>query len=165
MALPADWSWQLAQAFLDAAQSCGASCDRVFVADGCSIEGLPPGCGCQLAVVVTEGWEPLPRCGARRVAEIRLVLDLCTTAPPGPDAVPDPVAVTTRAQENASIRWQIMAGLRSAWVAGQLSACGEDLGPLAASMCGRIRPGVWRCVGSSGGAARWETFWKFEEDL
>lgn len=163
MALPADWTYQLGQAFLTAALSCGAVCERAFVADGCAPEGMPPGCCCQLAVVVTEGWDPLPKCGARRVAEIRLVLMLPTLLV-GSEAVPEPAEINTQAQANASIRWQIQAGLRQAWRTGALSACGEDLGPLAATLCGRIRPGMWRCVAQGGGVARWEALWRFEED-
>jgi hypothetical protein len=163
VALADDWSWQLAQALLDAALSCeGVECSRVFVADSCNVEGLPPGCACQLAAVVTEGWAPMPRCGAQRVAEVRLVLDVCTTPPPGPDAVPDAAALSGRAREIAALRWGMMRGLRQAWLDGQLSCCGESSVP---GLCSRVTPGAWRCVQSGGGSVRYETLWRFTDDV
>lgn len=165
MALSTDWTFQLGEAFLAAALTCeGIECERTFVADGCVPEPPPPDCCCQLVAVVSEGWEPLPKCGARRIAEVRLVLWLPVVVP-GPDEVPDPAAVSAQAQKNASMRWGIMVGLRQAWKAGELAACGEDLGPMAAGLCGRIRPGMWRCMAQGGGVARWETTWRFEDDL
>lgn len=170
--LPADWTFKLATAILDAAVSCeGVSCDRRFVSDGSIPEGLPPGCGCQLIAVIGEGFEPLADrgqrqkgCGARRVVEIRLLLDLCTVSPPGQNAVPDPAAINAQAQKNASTRWLMMVGIRAAHTAGQLSAIGEDLGPLAGPTAERIRLGPWRGVRSTGGAARWEAVIRFEDE-
>lgn len=158
-----DWSYQLAQAFLVAALSCDAECGRVFVADSCSVESPPPGCDCQLVAVVNEGWEPDGPCGVRAVAEVRLVLDLCTTVA-GPDEVPDPVAVNTRAQAHAALRWAIMRGLRQGWLDGTLCGGDSDVPAALSGCCGRIRPGVWRCVGSGGGSVRWETVWRYEDD-
>lgn len=170
MALPDDWSYRLGQAFITAAKSCGFECARTYVSDGCQPEPPAPGCPCQLTVVVTEGWDPLPKCGARRVAEVRVVLDLCTTVA-GPEEVPDPAKVNAQAQANATARWQIMRGLRRAHQLGELSAAamptgeGEELGPMAATLCRTITPGPWRCIRSTGGWARWEALWRFHDDV
>lgn len=171
-ALPADWTYKLALAVLDAAVSCeGVECERRFVSDGSLPEQPPPGCACQLIAVPTEGFEPLSErgqrqagCGARRVAEIRLLLDLCTTAPPDDKSVPDPAKVNAQAQKNASTRWLMMVGIRKAHTAGQLSAIGEELGPLAGSTAERIRLNPWRLTRSTGGVARWEALIRFEDE-
>lgn len=166
MPLADDWSYQLGLAFLTAAKACGFTCDRSYVADGGNPEPPAPGCRCQLIAVVTEGWEALPECGARRTAEVRLVLDLCLVVP-GQDEVPDPAKVNAQAQLNATARWQIMRGLRRAWQLGELAAVGvgEDLGPMAATLCRTITPGPWRNTRSTGGWARWEATWRFTDNV
>lgn len=163
--LPADWTYKLGQAFLDAAVACDAfTCERRWVSDGSRVEQPAPGCPCQLVAVVSEGFEPLPKCSWARVVEVRLILDLCTVAPPGEKEVPDPAAINAQAQKNASIRWLMMTNLRRAQRLGELSAIGEELGPLAASLHERIKPGPWRLTRSTGGIARWEAVWRFEDD-
>lgn len=169
-ALASDWSYQLGQKFLTAATSCGAVCGRVFVSDGGRPESPPPGskCECQLAAVVTEGWQAVPgaggsNCSPQRVAEIRLVLDLCQVVP-GQNEILRPAKVNTSAQSNATTRWLIMEGLRKAWVGGLLSAPGEVSIPgLDRASCRRIMPGRWLSVSSAGGVARWESVWTFHD--
>lgn len=164
--LAADWSYQLGQAFLTAAVSCeGVECDRRFVSDGSDPESPPPGCDCQLVAIVSEGFEKSGVCGGVRVAEIRLVLDLCTVSPPEQTKIPDPAKVSAQAQRNASIRWLMMVGLRDACSNGLLTAWGENLGPFAANTCKRMTPGPWQWKRGTGGSARWESVWRLRVDV
>jgi hypothetical protein len=166
-ALVADWSYQIAAAMIAAALSCDAVCDRSFISDGGLVESPPPGCECQLVAVVTEGiasaGTPI-ECGNGRFATIRIVLDLCVELA-GKDAIPEPVATSTRAQQNASTRWLILAGLQRAWSLGLLTVDTEDP-PLPAFLqrAWRVTPSEWRATWTLGGSGRWESVWVFATD-
>lgn len=166
--LPDDWSYLLAEAFLDAAVSCGATCERRYVSFGNVAEGPAPGCPCQLVALVTEGIEPLPnvKCGVRRTATVRLVLDLCGPAA-GEDEVPDPVKWQTAAREQAAVRWKMMQGLNRARQRGELcgAAMPDDGWPAGTQVacCGNITPGPWRPATTGWGNTRWETSWTWHE--
>jgi hypothetical protein len=153
---------------LAAALSCDAVCDRSWVSDGGLVESPPPGCDCQLVAVVTEGLEtdgqaPIG-CGASRFATVRLVLDLCVELA-GKDEIPDPVAVGTRAQQNASTRWLILAGLQRAWSLGLLTVGTEDPPlPVFLQRAWRVTPGEWRSTWTTGGISRHELVWRFATD-
>lgn len=167
MALADDWSFGLAQAFLDAAVSCeGTTCDRRFVSVGAAAEGPPPGCPCQLVAVVTEGIEPVPgsRCGTRRTATVRLVLDLCGPAA-GEEDVPDPTKWQTAARDQAALRWRMMRGLLGAMERGDLCGGRDDGWPAGTQVgcCGNVTPGPWRPTRSDWGSSRFETTWTWHE--
>lgn len=169
---PDDWSWLLASAFLDAAVSCGFECDRRYVTMRATPEGMPPGCPCQLVVSVTEGYGSAPairgvKCSARRVAEVRLWYETCSP-PVGPGEALNPVTESAAAREASVARFAIARGLYTWWRQGRLhgEAPSDDgpLGPLA-SPCSAITPGPWRVVSSAGGVVRWETLWRYTEDV
>jgi len=170
MALPEDWSYKLAEEFLDAAVSCNATCARRFVGIGLQVEGPPPDCPCQLVVTVTEGWSPAAaqgrsKCGKRRVATVKLTLDVCTSAP-GQNELPDPVKVQTAARDAATLRWRIMEGLNKARAAGRFCGGSADGWPAGATVgcCDNVTPGPWRPVRTDWGSARWEATWEWSEN-
>jgi hypothetical protein len=117
--------------------------------------------------VVTEGiataGTPI-ECGNGRFATITMILDLCVELA-GKDAIPEPVATSTRAQQNASTRWLILAGLQRAWSLGLLTVGTEDP-PLPAFLqrAWRITPSQWRSTWTRGGSGRWEMTWIFATD-
>lgn len=169
MALPDDWSFQLAQAFLDAAVSCGATCERRFISPSLGVEGPPPGCPCQLVVTVQEGWaaprDPkAAKCSKVRTATVKLILDVCVPAA-GQNEVPDPVKWTAAARDAATLRWQIMRGLDRAWHAGQLCGNQGDGWPPGSQVgcCSNITPDSWRPTRQEWGSSRWETTWTWRE--
>lgn len=169
MALPDDWSYLLAESFLDAAVSCGAECSRRFVTPGVGPEGLPPDCLCQLVATVEEGFERPP--GARRgscavgvVASVTLTLDLCVPAA-GQTEVPDPVRWGTAARDAARTRGLMMKGLRTAWVAGRLCPGLEGPPEFTGCGCGAVTPAPWRAVRQDWGSSRWATTWTWREDV
>lgn len=165
MEFAADWSHRLAQAVLDAAVSCGASCDRRFVTEGPQPEGLPPGCECQLVATVEEGWErtnAAERCSFRWTATVRLFLDLCSPVP-GSGEVPDPVEESTHARESSRLRWAIVSGILDHALRGVFAGPGVDLDdPMPPGTgCSSVTPGTWRATLRSGGSTRWESVWRF----
>lgn len=150
----ASWPFDLAWKFLDAATCCGFDCGRLYVSDGTLVEGMPPGCPCQLVAVVDAVWEPVSQgamalCLPRKQAMVSLLLDLCIVEP-GQDEGVDAKAINLSARDNVSARWRIMQGLQQARSAGNLG--GE---------CRSIVPAGWFAVSQTGGIARWQTSWKF----
>lgn len=166
MELHADWSYRLAQAVLDAAVSCGASCDRRFVTEGPLPEGLPPDCPCQLVATVEEGVErpdPTARCSFRWVATVRLYLDLCSPVP-GSGEVPDPVKEATHAREASILRWAMTSGVLDHAARGIFVGPGyddEDPMPPGIGGCSSVSPTPWRATVRTGGSTRWESTWRF----
>lgn len=155
-----EWGYKLGHHFLRAAALCGFSCDRVFVAEGTEVEGLPLGCPCQLAVIVVTGLsEPRQEgpamaggvCTPVFTASVRLVLDLCV-AVPGRDEVPRPAALDEAGLVNQRRLWQIMQGLLKARAAGELGGFGA-----------RVAEAGWDPVTTVGGSARWQTVWSYRQ--
>lgn len=148
----AGWPYAVAQNFLAAALVCGFVCDRRYVHDGpLAPEGLPVGCPCQLAVVVTPGWmaaQGPANCVPRRYATVALYLDLCMVEP-GPNAVPAVTEMNTSAAGNLTALWQVMGGLQKARYNGQLGLS-----------CGEVTPGGWEPAGQEGASGRWVTRWR-----
>lgn len=154
----AAWAYDLGQRFLTAAQSCGFTCDRSFVADAQYAEGPPVSegdCSCQLAVVVTPGVSAPrgqgpddPMCVPVFTAEVRLSVDLCVILPEGNES-PDPDAVDANARDVQQALWQIMQGLLR----------GRSNGTLAGSAT--LEPGGWEQAGDYGGSSRWQTRWAY----
>jgi hypothetical protein len=156
------WAYDIAFAMLEAAVSCEAVCDRRWVSDGGLVEQPPPGCNCQLVAVIREGpngLTPKAICGSGRFAEIRLLLDLCVELP-GKDEIPDPVAVNTRAQANASTRWLMMQGLMAAASSGLLTVLD---GPAIFGPTWAVTVDGWRPTRTIGGMGRWESVWTFSD--
>lgn len=165
MAQTSDWTFLLAQQFLDAAVSCDAVCDRRFVTDAPTVEAPPPGCPCQLVAQVSEGWERAAAndpCSLRPVVSVRLTLDLCVPVP-GENEVPDPVAEATAARTNATTRWLMMLGMVRAAKTGALHGWTwdpEDPMPAGVGGCVDVRPAPWTATVREGGIARWESTWR-----
>lgn len=163
MTKPDDWTFLVGQAFLDAAVSCGAVCDRRFVS--LVAEGLPPGCDCQLVALVTEGWEPVTgkACDGRFVVTVRLVLDLCVPDP-GPDSAVDPEKMAAAASAAAQTRWLMQRGLREAWRLGEFCgfSCDPDDPMPPGAGCADVRPSPWTATVSQGSSVRYETTWRLQ---
>lgn len=163
--LPDDWSYTLVHKFLEAAVSCGAVCGRRFVSPVLQVEGPPPDCPCQLVATVTEGFEPDgTKCGARRTATLRLVLDLCAPAA-GQNEVPDPVRWQTAAREQAATRFAMMRGLHRALRAGEFCGQADDGWPAGTQVgcCDNVTPAPWRATRTEWGSTRYETSWVWHE--
>lgn len=150
------WGYVLGQNVLEAAQSCGWECARVFVTDGQVPEAPPPGGAacCQLAVSVETGWSQ-PRnsddlyCLPVYTADVTVYLDLCVLVADS-QSVLKPVDINARALENQQALWMVMQGL--------LTLRTDSL-----MICGYWGVGGWEPMGQSGGNARWQTRWSYRQ--
>lgn len=132
-----DWGYQLAQAVLDAAVSCGAQCSNRRVTERgeafkpCLLEDE---C-CELIASVVESVRSTPgtaaKCSMLRVARVELVLRLCWPVP-DTDGTRSIVEDSGRAREYSTLRWQILAGIQSAWRNGRLCMDGSGSGCVGA---------------------------------
>jgi hypothetical protein len=162
-----DWTHLLAQQFLDASASCGASCGRRQVIPwgwqppgGCDGAG---GCSCTLTAAVLGGYQR-PRgslgCNLVRVATIELVLDVCAPKVER-DGWTDIPKNAGAARDLATLQWQILSGLMDWWKKGQLCAGGECIG----GDCSQFSPGPWVWVANPGNCLRYKMTWTYTEDV
>ena len=135
--MDSDWGYQLAQAVLDAAVSCGATCSNRRVTE--RGEALKPcvaeGDCCELVASVVEGIKTLSgnaaKCSMVRTAKVELVLRVCWPIP-DTDGTRSIVEDAGRAREYSSLRWQILAGIQTAWRKGRLCMDGSTTGCVGA---------------------------------
>lgn len=170
MTLPTDWGHQLAQNFLDAAVSCGATCAVRFVippgfkpTGGCMGDG---GCTCRLSASVLEGFVRVKSgpCDTSRTARIELILEVCAPIP-GDSGDVDPVKAAGLARDQSVLRWQILQGLYKWWKDGTLAGAATTNQIPGAGKCANFTPGSWELLDPEGTCLRFRMVWTFTEGL
>ena len=143
-----DWGYELAQAVLDAAVSCGADCSTRRVTEwGEAFMTCPTEC-CELVVSVLEGLSATPesKCSALRTARVELSLMVCWPIP-DTDGTRDVLVDAGLARDYSILRWQILKGVLSGWRLGLFCL---DSGDCVGGGCEAISIDGWRSRGVEG---------------
>ena len=164
MTLDTDWGYLLAQQFLDASVSCGATCtNRQVVPPGFAPTGGCMGdgdCACRLTASVLEGITGT-KCTMVRTARIELILEVCGPVPDDTTGNIDPVKASGIARDQSILRWQIIAGIVKAAKAGQLCGGSCTDGIPGAGNCADFTAGGWEAVQTEGTCLRYKMTWSY----
>lgn len=162
--LDTDWGYQLGQAFLDAAVSCGADCATRRITEW----GEPPitcatGCECELVVSVLEGLRTDPTgapCSMQRTARVQLQLLVCWPVPES-NGSRDITVDAGKSRDYATLRWQILQGLLKGWRAGDMCIEGKCIG----GSCTPVIASGWTPKVTEGPCKLYTLEWEFRTPI